>query len=159
MLHLSSKYLNFDTKASPSSSSDRKMTIEEEESLREIFEGNLISERLNRSSATGSSSPHLKFDSGDKNKKRKDDSNLVEFTPPPAKRMKADSVARGEAMDMLSGVMGERKSIWFSSLVTSTKFISNCFTLNISDDFLAASERWARNNATFHDYTRPKSAF
>ena len=45
-------------------------------------------------------------------------------------------------------------------LMTATwKFILNCFTLNISDDFLAASERWARNNATFHDYTRPKSAF
>lgn len=27
------------------------------------------------------------------------------------------------------------------------------------DDFLAASDRWARNNATFHDYPRPKSAF
>ena len=53
----------------------------EDDEIKNIFEGNLISERL-----SGHASPRTSSAGGSGKKKRNEDDRLVEFTPPPAKR-------------------------------------------------------------------------
>ena len=114
--------------ASSASSRDIEDRLNSESPIRDIFDGDLIGERIRKSTGSVAVSPGSArmltrgVSSGSASasalKRRTSDDHLQEFTPTPAKKLKADDVGKkGSALENLSKVLGDRKASWFNSIV------------------------------------------